>query len=390
MTTAAPTRPTPEFDSTPDRRGSGSLKWDKFAGTDVLPFWVADMDFTYPPEVLAAARQRVDHGVFGYGKIHPALVEATLGYLQREHGVTAAEESIVWLPGLVPALNMACRAVGSQGDAVITCSPVYPPFLGAPANADRRLTDVPLCVREGRWTFDFAAMEAAIRPDTKLFLLCNPHNPTGRVYDADEMAALYAFCQKHELVLCSDEIHCDLILDRDAKHRSAAAPDNPLPERTITLFAPSKTYNIAGLAFSLAVIPDPTLRAKFRRAGQGFLSEVNVVGQFAGEAAYRHGEPWRQELIAYLRGNRDALYAFAASDLPGVELLPMQSTYLAWMDVRSLGLDDPARFFEKAAKVGLSDGTFFGLPGFVRFNFGCSRTLMMEGLTRMAEALKTI
>lgn len=382
--------PTAHFDHAPERRGSGSLKWDRFAGRDILPFWVADMDFLSPPEVIEAAVARASHGVFGYGKIQDGLVDATLGYLRTRHGLDGIDPDwLVWLPGLVPALNMACRAAGGAGDAILTCTPVYPPFLAAPANADRRLISVPLAFdRSVGWTFDFDALEAAVTPDTRLFILCNPHNPTGRVYSRAELDRLAGFCEAHDLVLCSDEIHCDLILDPSVDHVSALHRDGPLGGRTITLMAPSKTYNIAGLAFSFAVVPDSSLRARFRRAGQGFLSEINVVAPHAAEAAYRHGEPWRRELLEYLRGNRDALYAFVARHLPLIRLVPMEATYLAWMDVRELGLDDPVAFFEDAG-VGLSDGRAFGQPGFVRFNFGCTRATMLEGLERMRRAVES-
>ncbi len=383
-----------DFDEPVDRRSTGSLKWDKYEGRDVLPFWVADMDFRSPPEVIEAIRKRVDHGAFGYGKIRDSLYQAVLDYLDRDHGVSIDRESIVWLPGLVPALNMACRACGAPGESVLTCSPVYPPFLSAPRNADKQLIDVPLLHDpvDGRWAFDFPAMATAVRnADTRarILLLCNPHNPTGRVYGEAELTRLHDFCLAHDLVLCSDEIHCDLILDPDRHpHRSATALTGPLRDQAITLMSPRKTYNIAGLGFSFAIIPNPGLRAHFRRAGEGFLSEINVTAPFAAEAAYRHGEPWRRELLAYLRGNRDTLYEFVGNNLPGVRMSPMHATYLAWMDVRQLELgDDPAGFFESAG-VSLSDGRYFGLPGFVRFNFGCTRELMLEGLRRMKNALE--
>jgi cystathionine beta-lyase len=346
------------------------------------------MDFAAPEAVAEALRERVAHGVFGYGKPRPSLTEAVLEYLAGAHGLQADEDEIVWLPGVVPALNMACRAAGDTGDEILTCTPVYPPFLAAPANADRRLTSVPLALEGGRWGFDFDAMQAAVTPQTRLFILCNPHNPTGYVYRRGELDRLFEFCDRHGLVLCSDEIHCDLVLEPGLRHVSTGAvvDGTPLAARTISLFSPSKTYNIPGLSFAFAHVPDPALRARFRRAGQGFLSEINVLATPAAEAAYRRGEPWRQRLLAYLRGNRDALYAFAAEHLPGVHLTPMEATYLAWMDVRDLGLADPVAHFE-AHGVALSDGKFFGLPGFVRFNFGCARHVMIEGLERMRAAV---
>ncbi|MDG2124246.1 MAG: PatB family C-S lyase [Verrucomicrobiales bacterium] len=389
MPTAPPN--TSIFDVPVERRHTGSLKWDKYEDRDILPFWVADMDFISPDCVIRALSDRIDHGVFGYGRPRPSLNDAVTGYLQNSHSISAEPDHLVWLPGLVPAINMACRAVGDIGDSVMTCSPVYPPFRAAPANADRKLIDVPLVHRDdGVWTFDFPAMEAAVQPDTRLFILCNPHNPTGRVYNRLELDTLFAFCEKHDLVLCSDEIHCDLILNPDTQHISAAAVAPPsLQTRLITLHAPSKTYNIAGMAFSYAVIPDPKLRTRFNRAGAGFLPELNVAIPYAAEAAYRHGEPWRRELIDYLRDNRDTLYAYIADHMPQLKLSPMDATYLAWIDARSLNLPDPVGFFEKHG-VALSDGKFFGLHGFVRFNFGCTRALMLEGLSRMKAAIANL
>ncbi len=383
--------PSQQFDSAPERRNTQSIKWDKYAGTDILPFWIADMDFVSPPEVIDALHKRLEHGVFGYGTKEPAKITATvLTYLRDSHDVHAAAEDLVWLPGLVSALNMACKASGETGSSVITCTPVYPPFLSAPANSGRTLIDVPLITVGDRLTFDWPALEAALRPDTGIFLLCNPHNPTGICYTQDELEKLCAFCIKHDLILCSDEIHCDLILSPDTKHHSAACFSEEMHSRTITLMAPSKTYNIAGLGFSYAIIRDKKLRQKFCQAGVGFLPDVNVLGGEAAEAAYSQCEPWRQDLISYLRENRDTLYNFAEAHLAPLTIKPMDATYLAWFDARPLGLkENPATFFEKHG-VGLSDGAPFGNPGFVRFNFGCTKALMLEGLQRMKTAIASI
>jgi cystathionine beta-lyase len=373
------------FDQAVDRRGTGSLKWDKYAGRDVLPLWVADMDFLSPPAVVEALRRRADHGVFGYTVPHEEATSAVLDYLRTRHALEVRPEWLVWLPGLVQGLNLTCRALGQGGDAVLTCTPVYPPFLSAPGFSDRTRITVPLRHEGLRWVFDWDALEQAVTPDTKLFILCNPHNPVGRVWTRGELAQLLAFCERHDLVLCSDEIHCDLILD-DLPHVPTLALGGSAALRTITLLSPSKTYNLPGLACAYALIPNEALREQFKRVSRGLVTEINAFGYAGCAAAYRHGEPWRQELLAYLRGNRDLVYAFARAHLPGLVLQPMEATYLAWLDVRGLGLEHPVKFFEDAG-VGLSNGVDFGAPGFVRLNFGCPRSVLQEGLERMRRAL---
>lgn len=374
-----------DFDHAPDRAGTGSLKWDRYAGRDVLPLWVADMDFRSPPAVVDALRARAEHGVFGYTVPYEEVVQETLSYLTRVHGIEARAEWLVWLPGLVPALNVCCRAFGEPGDGVLALTPVYPPFLSAPAFSDRRRIAVPLALEGGRWTIDWEALERAVTPETRVFLFCHPHNPVGRVWRREELERVVAFCEEHDLVLCSDEIHCDLILDH-APHVPMLSLGAGAQRRTLTLLSPSKTYNLPGLACAYAVIPDDGLRSAFKRAARGILTEVNAFGYAGCAAAYRHGEPWRRALIEYLRGNRDLVYRFAAERLPGIRLEPMEATYLAWLDARGLERDAPAKFFEDAG-VGLSNGHDFGAPGFLRLNFGCPRARVQEGLERMARAL---
>ncbi len=374
-----------DFDSVPDRRGTGSLKWEKYAVRDILPLWVADMDFAAPPAVLDALRTRLDHGVFGYTIPYEEVVQEMLAYLRRAHGIAADPSWLVWLPGLVPALNVLCRAFGQSGDAVMTCTPVYPPFLSAPVYSDRKRLTVPLVLEDDCWRFDWEGLERAITPETKVFILCHPHNPVGRVWSREELEQLVAFCAEHELVLCSDEIHCDLILD-EVPHVPLLALGEEATARTIALYAPSKTYNLPGLSCACAVIPDPGLRSAFQRAARGIITEVNVFGYAGCAAAYRHGEPWRQALLAYLRGNRDLVYTFIRERLPAIRMTPMQATYLAWLDVRRLRMDDPVRAFEDAG-VGLSNGVDFGAPGYLRLNFGCPRARLQEALERMVRAV---
>ncbi|MDD5295964.1 MAG: PatB family C-S lyase [Rhodocyclaceae bacterium] len=376
-----------DFDTPVDRRESASVKWDRYAGRDVLPLWVADMDFAAPAPILEALYERVDHGVFGYGNPPASLAEAVVAAMKRDYGWRVRGDWLVWLPGLVTGLNVACRAVGEPGDSVFTASPVYQPFFSAPRFADREVVSARM-VRVGpRWQWDFGATEAAITPRTRLFLLCNPHNPTGRVFTRDELLDVAHMAERRDLVIVSDEIHCGLVLDPACRHQPLAALDKAIAARTITLMAPSKTWNIAGLSCAFAIISDDDLRRRFQMAMRGIVPHVNVMGYAAAEAAYRLGEPWRRALVRYLRGNA-ARVLEAVGQMPGLSMAPVEATCLAWIDAREMGLENPVAFFETAG-VGLSDGTDFGAPGFLRLNFGCPRSTLNEALHRMSAALSS-
>jgi len=370
-----------DFDRLIDRRHGDSIKWNRYAGRDVLPLWVADMDFAAPPAVLSALEKRLAEGCLGYPDPRPELIDRVLTYLQQQYGWSIDPAWLIWLPGVVTGLNAVCRAV--DGD-VLTATPVYPPFLSAPSLAGRQLAAVPLSLANGRWRWDWDAMEAAVTADTRLLLLCHPHNPVGRAWQADELEQLAAFCRRHRLTVCSDEIHCGLILDENSKHIPFAAVDRDMATSTITLMAPSKTYNIPGLGCSFAVVPDAALRRRFVGAMRGIVPDVNVLGLAAAEAAFGECEDWRQALLAILRRNRDRVEAVIGG-LSGLSMTHVEATYLAWIDARGLGVADPAAFFE-AAGVGLSNGRDFGLPGWVRLNFGCPLPTLESALSRMAAA----
>ncbi len=373
------------FDSPANRKGTASLKWDKYKGRDIIPLWVADMDFASPPAVVEALHERVSHGVFGYTVPPDALGETVQTMLSREYGWEIEPEWLTWLPGLVCGLNVACRAVGKAGDGVFTFTPIYPPFMTAPPLSGRSLITAPLQLHGDRWQMDLEEVEQVITPATRLLLLCNPHNPTGRVWSQPELEAVAALAERHNLVICSDEIHSGLVLDKDKRHIPMAMLSAEVAGRTIILNAPSKTYNIPGLGCSFAVISDRRLRRDFRQAMNGIVPHVNLLGFAATQAAYEHGERWRQDLLAYLRCNRD-LVLRVVDTMPGLHSTAVEATYLAWIDARQTGLQQPAEFFEQAG-VGLSDGAAFGLPGFVRLNFGCRRELLAEALQRMQNAL---
>lgn len=377
-----------DFDTIIDRSGTGSLKWQKYANSDVLPLWVADMDFACAPEILAGLQARLDHKIMGYTVPPGMAIDAALAYMERQHGYKAEPEWLFFMHGMVPGLNIAARVFGESGDGVLTCTPIYPPFLSAPVWQDRISQTSQLKWDGNRWTFDFDDLEQKVTPQTKTFFLCNPHNPVGRVYDRDELLELAAFCEKHDLVLLSDEIHCDLILDH-VPHILTATLGSQIEERTITFLAPSKTYNVPGLACAFAVIKNARLRAAFKNTARGFVTEVNPFGYAGLVAAYNKGESWRQALLVYLRANRDFLYRYVAENIPEVRMRPMQATYLAWMDVSALkemGVDNPHAFFVKAG-VGLSPGADFGDPDYLRINFGCPRAILEQALERMAIAV---
>jgi cystathionine beta-lyase len=374
-----------DFSIPVERRNTASVKWDKYKDRDIIPLWVADMDFCSPPAVIEALQQRIAHGVFGYTVAPESLKTIVVEKLAADFSWSIQPEWLVWLPGVVTGFNVTCRAVGEDNDDVMTAVPVYPYFLSAPQNSRRRLIKVPLQETNNHWTLDFDLLEKAITPNTRVFILCNPHNPVGRVFSRDELNSLAAICEKHDMVICSDEIHCDLILDSEMIHIPTATLDAAIAERTITLMSPSKTFNLPGLGCAFAVISEKKLRRRFINAMAGIVPHVNALGYAAAEAAYRDCADWHAALLEYLRDNRDTV-ARAIADMPRLSMAPVEATYLAWIDVRTADLPDPVRFFEDAG-VGLQDGIEFGGPGFVRLNFGCQRPLLHEALDRMKKAM---
>jgi cysteine-S-conjugate beta-lyase len=376
-----------DFDEVVDRWGTGSEKWEKYRARDIIPMWVADMDFRSPPAVIDALTRRTAHGVFGYTAASQELVDTVVAMLERDYGWKIDPAWLVWLPGLVSGLNVTCRAVGEDGDEVLTFVPVYPPFLSAPRNSRRELVRVPLLEESNRWSIDFDRLKAAVTPRTRLFMLCNPHNPVGRVFDRWELETLAEVCLEAGVTVCADEIHCGLVLDPRKRHIPFAALGREVAQRTITLMAPSKTFNLAGLGCSFAIIPSEPLRRRFLMAKAGIVPMINPFGYLAAEVAYRECEDWRLALVGYLRRNRDML-AEALSRMPrSLSMAPVEGTYLAWIDVRSAGMVDPVRFFEEAG-VGLQDGREFDGPGFLRLNFGCPASVLKEALARMTRALQ--
>ncbi len=377
------------FDQIIDRRPTESAKWRAYP-PDVLPMWVADMDFRSPEPVIKALMERVAHGVLGYPQEPAELRSIIIDRLALRYDWKVKPEEILLMPGVVTGFNQACHAVGNEGDDVIIQTPVYGPFLRAPGYAGLNRLDAEL-VREadGTYKIDFDGFDRTITEKTGLFILCNPHNPVGRVYTREELSRLAEICLKRDVIICSDEIHCDLVFSGHP-HTPIAAIDPEIARRTITLMAPSKTYNIAGLDCSVTIIQDEALRDRFCKAGKGMVKGVNVLGLTAALAAYQDGQPWLDDLIIYLEGNRDTLASYIAQEMPGVSMGLPDGTYLAWLDCRSLELGpDPAKFFLEKAQVAVSDGAHFGQggEGFIRLNFGCPRSMLTEALDRMKQAL---
>jgi cystathionine beta-lyase len=380
-----------DFDRVIDRRSTNSSKWRKYS-PDVLPLWVADMDFASPEPVVRALRERVEHGVYGYGFEGPEFAEVFVDRLQKRYGWKVSPEAVVLIPGVIPGFNVACRALTRPGDGLLMQLPVYPPILRAPGNHELTRDEALLGRdRDGRYAADLDAFRAAIHGRTRAFLLCNPHNPVGRVFTRDELAGMAQICLERDLAIIADEIHCDLLY-QGHHHVPVASLGPEIEQRTITLMAPSKTFNLAGLKVSVAVIPNASLRERFMAArGDYVQAQVNILGYAAALAAYRDGDAWLAQLLRYLEANRDFLADYVRRHLPGITMAPPEGTYLAWLDCRSAGsaAGDPFTFFLERGKVAFNDGALFGRggQGFVRLNFGSPRALLTEGLERMRRAL---
>jgi cysteine-S-conjugate beta-lyase len=380
----------PLFDDCPERRGTGSEKWDRYTGRDVVPVWVADMDFRAPGEVLAAIHERTGHGVFGYTHEPPGFAPALVGHLERRHGWSVDPARIVATPGVVTGLAITARLLTEPGDEILTFTPVYPPFLTLPGLAGRTCVRVPLVQASTSWAIDWIALEAAVTLKSKLLWLCHPHNPTGSVFGRDDLLRLADVCGRHGITVVSDEIWSDLLLDEDRggpRHVPLASLDHPVARAAITLVAPSKTWNLAGLGCAAAILPEPDLRKRFRIAGGGLVPMINPLGYAAAEAAWTHGEDWRVRLVALLREHR-ALVQEAVAAIPGLSCVPAAATYLAWIDCRGTGVPDPQAACE-AAGLGPSDGRDFGAPGFIRINTACPTSRLVTALDRLRAAFAT-
>ncbi|MCF2948771.1 PatB family C-S lyase [Paraglaciecola aquimarina] len=371
------------FDQIIDRKPTYSFKWEKYKGQDILPMWVADTEFKCAQPILNALQARTDHGLMGYTlpAHHQAANQAVVDWLARQYGWEISADWIVWTPGVVPAFNVACKAYCQPGDKVMIQTPNYPPLLAAPKINGLQRVDIGTVEENGRWTIDFSELEKqAADPACKLFIVCNPMNPVGSVFSTEELARVTQICVDNDVLLCSDEIHCDLILDENASH----LPAGKIPEfngKVVTLMAASKTFNIAGLGTSFAIIEDPKTRLQFINAAKGIMPWVTVLGLEATLAAFTECDEWHQALITYLRGNLDYLTT-EINKIDGLKLIPPQATFLAWIDASGLGVDNPQKYFEDKG-VGPSPGADFGDKNFIRINFGCPREQLEQAIVRL-------
>ena len=374
-----------DFDACPDRHNTDSVKSGRYTDTDILPMWVADMDFTVAAEITEAIRARTEHAVYGYTHVPTHLNDIVVERMQRLYDWTIKSEWLVWIPGVVAGVNLACRSLGDSQNQVLSPAVVYPNITKAPVLSDRRLVSVPMVSQNERWVMDLEWLAERRDSNDKMLLLCNPHNPGGGVYTREELTSLAESAELQDWIIVSDEVHCDLILEPDLQHIPIASLNPSVEQRSITLMAASKTFNLAGLGCSFAIIPNQGLRRQFQQASAGIISHINLFGYQTTMAAYEQGEAWHQQLLVYLRANRDYLLE-EINRIRGLKLDKIEATYLAWIDVSALELSDPHVFFEQAG-VGMSPGRDFGDDGFMRLNFGCSKGQLIEAVTRIRKAV---
>jgi len=374
------------FDEIVDRTKTPCEKWNKYKGLDVIPAWVADMDFKSPPSVSDALQKRVHEGVFGYTDCDEATYDAIIAFLKRHYNWEIKKEWLLFTHGVVSSMNIACLTV--EGESVMTTTPIYPHFIKAPKYARKEILAIAMKEENNRWVLDFEAMGKAITPTCKLFMLCNPYNPAGTVFTKAELETLGAFCLKHDLTICSDEIHADLLLNPNAKHIPLASLSEELSQKSITLMAPSKTFNIAGLQASFAVIPNAELRKNFKRTMGSMVGGINLLGITALKAAYLEGDAWLAELRLYLSENLKMVQDFVRKN-PKLKLLEQEATFLAWIDASALHVNSPYEFFLQHG-VGLSDGEPFGNKNFVRLNFGTQKSVLEAILKRMQKGMDSL
>lgn len=380
------------FDEIIPRRGTGSYKWDSAPADDVIPMWVADMDFRTAPPVIDALRRRVEHGVFGYVKVPDAYYDAVISWFGRRHGWHIERDWILYTSGVVPAVSVVVKAMCEPGDRVILQTPVYNCFFSSVRNNGCEVLENPLINDGGRYRMDYDDLERkAADPKAKLLVLCNPHNPAGRLWTAEELERMNDICLRHGVRVLSDEIHCELTYNGNLYTPFAAVSDRCL-DNAIVANSPSKSFNTAGLQIANIITNDADLRARIDRAIN--INEVCDVNPFGVEgliAAYNEGGPWLDALCTYLWDNYKALLGFFAERLPKLRVTPLEGTYLVWVDCRCLGVtsDELTRRLADEGRVMVNSGTMYGADGegFIRINIACPRSRMMQGLERMASVL---
>lgn len=381
-----------DFDRELSRLGTQALKYEArqtwFDDPDVLPLWVADMDFAAPEAVVRALSERAAHPVYGYTLYPDSMYDALIGWLEQRHGWRIERDWVVLVPGVVPALYAAVQACAAEGEGVVVQPPVYFPFFSAVKQTGRKLLLNPLREEDGRYRIDFEHLERCA-VEAKLLLFCSPHNPVGRVWRRDELERILDIARRHDLAILADEIHADLVYP-EFRHTMLATLAQP-GDRIITAVAPSKTFNIPGLGLSALVIPDAAQRAAIRKVFELLPpAGANPFSVAGFEAAYREGGPWLDSLLQYLRETRDFVRSFLAEHVPQIRLVEPEGTYLLWLDCRALGMSDDElkQFFARQARVGLSPGALFGDggSGYMRINIGAPRSVVAEALRRIAAA----
>ena len=382
------------FDEIIPREGTNCIKYDArerfFGDKEVLPLWVADMDFKTPDFIVDAVKKRAEHEIYGYTFRGDSYYEALIGWMKRRHAWEIKREWISFSPGVVAGLTLAIEAFSKPGDGVVVQPPVYFPFFDCVKGTKRKMVENPLKIRNNRYTFDFDDLKAKIDSDTKLLLLCNPQNPGGMVFTKDELTELATICLENNIMIISDEIHSDLIF-KGHKHVPLASLSEEIAQNCMVSMAPSKTFNVAGFASSIVIIPNKTKFARYERvAGVGHLHMGNIFGTVAMEAAYSKGDEWLDQLLAYLWENYLFLEDFFKTNLPKVNVMKPEATYLIWLDFREYGMKNDAlmKFTVENAKVGLNDGGRFGTggDGWLRINIGCPRSILEEALNRLGKA----
>jgi len=394
-----------DFDKIITRDGTASVKQDgraSYFGTpDVLPLWVADMDFAAPEAVTKALVQRAEHPVYGYTFYPESMYDALINWLRKRHGWTVERDWIVMTPGVVTSLFASVMAFAETGEGVIVQPPVYAPFFSAVTTNQRRLIENPLILVDGIYYIDFEHLERCAADGAKMLIFCSPHNPIGRVWSKTELEQLLAITRRYDMTILSDEIHADLVYpdlkhtenSTDEQHTTLAMLAND-SDKIITTVAPSKTFNIPGLGLSAMIVPNAAQRAKLKKVFDSLhLSNTNPFSIAAFEAAYRGGEAWLDSLLIYLQGNRDFVGDYLKKNIPAIRLIESQGTYLLWLDCRDLGMTDLQLevFFVKEAKVGLNPGKSFGKggSGFMRLNIASPRSVIAEALNRIATTLNS-
>lgn len=383
------------FDAVTDRFHTDCMKWDmlemKYGSKDMVPMWVADMDFKAPDEVVAALTKRAEHGIFGYGIKCQDYYQSICDWFKRRHGFEFSRANMLYMPGVVPGLNYSIRTYSKEGDGVTVLTPIYEPFYKVIRNTKRTVVECALTLKGSQYEINFEELEKCL-VRSSMMLLCSPHNPAGRVWTKEELEKIGELCEKHDVILVSDEIHCDLVFD-GYKHLPTASVNETLLNRTIMLVSPSKTFNIAGLQAATVVVPNKELFDRFVGTVIEYgIGMTNVFAIEGSKAAYTYGDEWLDEVIAYIRGNYEYVKTFLAENLPQIKCLELQATYLMWLDLREITTQDEevVDLIEKQAKIAGETGTIFGTngAGFYRLNIATQRANVEEAMKRLLGAVK--